>query len=61
MFPAINFGLLSDDAPTFKDEAQLKKNQELKKSISGDFTYRLPWVDDIEKKQFLSELGKETA
>lgn len=57
LFPAINFGLLSDDAPTFKDETQLKKNQLLKKSISGDLTYRLPWIDDIDKNEFLFELG----
>ena len=60
LFPAINFGLLSDDAPTFKDETQLKKNQLLKQSISSDRTYRLPWVDADEKSEFLSELGKET-
>ena len=61
IFPAINHGLKSDDAPTFKDENQLSKNKLLKQSMSGDVSYRLPWANDAEKNEFLSELGKETA
>lgn len=59
IFPAINHGLKSDDAPTFKDENQLNQNKLLKQSIAGNYSYRLPWVDENEKVEFLSELGKD--
>ncbi|HCY27849.1 MAG TPA: glycosyltransferase family 2 protein, partial [Alteromonas macleodii] len=36
VYPAINTGLNSDDAPTFKNPEQLEKNRALKKKISKD-------------------------
>ncbi|MDP5254346.1 MULTISPECIES: glycosyltransferase family 2 protein [unclassified Vibrio] len=56
VFPAINSGLHSDDAPTFKDEEQLKRNQELKRSMENDQSYRLPWKDEVDMHEFMSEI-----
>lgn len=56
VYPAINTGLNSDDAPTFKNPEQREKNRALKKKISKDAHKRQAWVDTEEKKEFLKEV-----
>lgn len=56
VYPAINTGLNSDDAPTFKNPEQLEKNRALKKKISKDAHKREPWVNTDEEKEFLEEI-----
>jgi GT2 family glycosyltransferase len=56
VYPAINTGLNSDDAPTFKNPEQLEKNRALKKIISKDAHKREAWVDAVEKNEFLKEI-----
>jgi len=56
VYPAINTGLNSDDAPTFKDPEQLEKNRALKKKISKDAHKREPWINIDEKNEFLKEI-----
>jgi hypothetical protein len=56
VYPAINTGLNSDDAPTFKNPEQLEKNRALKKKISKDARKREPWVTTDEKNEFLKEI-----
>ena len=56
VYPAINTGLNSDDAPTFKDPEQLEKNRALKKKISKDAHKREPWVNTDEENEFLEEI-----
>ena len=56
VYPAINTGLNSDDAPTFKNPEQLEKNRALKKKISKDAHKREPWVNTEEENEFLKEI-----
>jgi hypothetical protein len=56
VYPAINTGLNSDDAPTFKNPEQLEKNRTLKKKISKESHKREAWVDTNEKVEFLQEI-----
>ena len=56
VYPAINTGLNSDDAPTFKNPEQLEKNRALKKKISKDAHKREPWVNTDEENEFLEEI-----
>lgn len=56
VYPAINTGLNSDDAPTFKNPEQLEKNRALKKKISKDAHKREAWLDTEEKTEFLKEI-----
>ena len=56
VYPAINTGLNSDDAPTFKNPEQLEKNRALKKKISKDSHKREPWVNTDEENEFLEEI-----
>ena len=56
VYPAINTGLNSDDAPTFKNPEQLEKNRALKKKISKDSHKREAWVDTRDKSEFLKEV-----
>ncbi len=56
VYPAINTGLNSDDAPTFKNPEQLEKNRALKKEISKDSHKREAWVDTRDKSEFLKEV-----
>ena len=56
VYPAINTGLNSDDAPTFKNPEQLEKNRALKKKISKDSHKREVWVDTRDKSEFLKEV-----
>ncbi|MCU7554457.1 glycosyltransferase family 2 protein [Alteromonas sp. ASW11-19] len=56
VYPAINTGLNSDDAPTFKNPEQLEKNRALKKEISKESHKRAAWVDANEKADFLKEI-----
>ncbi len=56
IYPAINTGLISDDAPTFKNPEQLEKNRALKKEISKESHKRAAWVDAKEKAEFLKEI-----
>jgi hypothetical protein len=56
VFPAINKGVTSNDAPTYKDKGQLERNKKLKMSLKQDNSFKLPWKDDAEKSEFLSEI-----
>lgn len=56
VYPAINTGLNSDDAPTFKNPEQLEKNRALKKEISKDSHKREAWLDGLDKSEFLKEV-----
>ncbi len=56
VYPAINNGLNSDDAPTFKNPEQLEKNRALKKKISKDAHKREAWLNSEEKNEFLKEI-----
>lgn len=56
VYPAINTGLNSDDAPTFKNPEQLEKNRALKKKISKDAHKREAWINNEEKNEFLNEI-----
>ncbi len=56
VYPAINTGLNSDDAPTFKNPEQLEKNRALKKKIRKESQKREAWVDAKEKSEFLLEI-----
>ncbi len=57
VYPAINTGLNSDDAPTFKNPEQLEKNRELKKKISKESHKREAWLDKKERQEFLEEIN----
>jgi hypothetical protein len=57
VYPAINTGLNSDDAPTFKNPEQLEKNRALKKKISKDAHKREPWINIDAKNEFLKEIN----
>lgn len=57
VYPAINSGLDSDDAPTFKNPEQLEKNRALKMKIKKESHKREAWVDKAEKKEFLEEIA----
>jgi glycosyltransferase involved in cell wall biosynthesis len=57
VFPAINQGLVSEDAPTYKDQAQLERNKRLKKSLKKDTSFKLPWRNMVEKTEFLREIS----
>lgn len=57
VYPAINTGLESDDAPTFKNPEQLEKNRALKKKISKESHKREAWLGDNEKQEFLEEVN----
>ncbi len=57
VYPAINTGLNSDDAPTFKNPEQLEKNRALKKKISKESHKREAWLDSIERQEFLEEIN----
>lgn len=57
VYPAINTGLNSDDAPTFKNTEQLEKNRELKKKISKESHKREAWLDKKERQEFLEEIN----
>lgn len=56
LFAAIDHGLLSQDAPTFKDANQLKRNQALKKQLGHQHGFCWPWKDDAEMLELLAEL-----
>ena len=57
VYPAINSGLNSDDAPTFKNPEQLEKNRALKKKISKESHKREAWLDKQERQEFLEEIN----
>lgn len=57
VYPAINTGLESDDAPTFKNPEQLEKNRALKKKISKESHKREAWLDKKERQEFLEEIN----
>lgn len=57
VYPAINTGLNSDDAPTFKNPDQLEKNRALKKKISKESHKREAWLDKKERQEFLEEIN----
>tara|TARA_Y200000002_G_C22674423_1_gene661447 strand:- start:365 stop:1681 length:1317 start_codon:yes stop_codon:yes gene_type:complete len=57
VYPAINTGLNSDDAPTFKNPDQLEKNRALKKKISKESHKREAWLDKKERQEFLEEVN----
>lgn len=57
VYPAINAGLNSDDAPTFKNPEQLEKNRALKKKISKESHKREAWLDKQERQEFLEEIN----
>lgn len=57
VYPAINTGLNSDDAPTFKNPDQLEKNRALKKKISKESHKREAWLDKQERLEFLEEIN----
>ncbi|MDP5254326.1 MULTISPECIES: glycosyltransferase family 2 protein [unclassified Vibrio] len=59
LFPAIDHGLLSQDAPTFKNEAQLKRNQALKQRINHQTRCPWPWKDEAEKVEFLADISEQ--
>ena len=56
VYPAINTGLNSDDAPTFKNPEQLEKNRALKKKISKESHKREAWIGRQERQEFLEEI-----
>ena len=56
VYPAINTGLNSDDAPTFKNPEQLEKNRALKKKISKESHKREAWIGKQERQEFLEEI-----
>ncbi|VEL98590.1 glycosyl transferase family 2 [Alteromonas sp. 76-1] len=56
VYPAINTGLISDDAPTFKNPVQLEKNRALKKKIGKESHKREAWLDGVDRSEFLKEI-----
>ena len=57
VFPAINQGVVSEDAPTYKDQAQLDRNKKLKITLKKDNTFKFPWKNTAEKSIFLKEMS----
>ena len=51
----IRGGLEADDAPTFKDKAEIAANQELFHRIKREPVFRFPWSTDDEQARFLDE------
>jgi hypothetical protein len=52
----ISGGMVADDAPTFKDNATVQKNEELFARIKSEPIYRHPWHTDEEKAEFVAEM-----
>ncbi len=44
------------DVPSFIDHAQVERNLEIARPLMTDQTYRAPWRDDSELKQFRAEM-----
>lgn len=59
VFPCIDYGLLSEDAPTYKDPDQLAANKAIKKLLKGDISYKEPWIDENDKDTFLKEIASD--
>ena len=52
----IEGGLQADDAPTFKDKANVAKNEALFDALKQEPVFRHPWQTDEERARFLGEL-----
>jgi glycosyltransferase involved in cell wall biosynthesis len=52
----ISGGMIADDAPTFKDNATIQKNEELFARIKSEPIYRHPWHTDAERDDFVAEM-----
>lgn len=59
-FVSIAGGLISVDAATHRDEEEVARNFDiLKKSMEEGFSYKNPWVDEVEKSQILSDINEK--
>ena len=59
VYPCIKGGILSKDAKTFKDEAQLRKNKLVKKKLTSqpdEVKFVFPWLNEHERIKFLSDV-----
>lgn len=54
----IEGGLVGDDAPTFKDKANIARNEILFTELKKEAPYRHPWSTDAERLRFLGEQKK---
>lgn len=52
----ITGGVVADDAPTFKDRANIAKNEQLFEQIKDEPIYRFPWHTPEEKEEFRKEM-----
>jgi glycosyltransferase involved in cell wall biosynthesis len=48
-------GLASDDAPSFRDEEQVRHNRQVAEQLIGQSLFRRPWRDEDERSEFLAE------
>jgi glycosyltransferase involved in cell wall biosynthesis len=54
----IEGGLVGDDAPTFKDKANIARNEALFTELKKEAPFRSPWYNDEERLRFLAEQKK---
>jgi GT2 family glycosyltransferase len=48
-------GLLNDDAVSFRDPEQVRRNREVAAGLGGEPLFRAPWRDTAERDEFLAE------
>ena len=53
----ISGGITANDAPTFKDKANIIRNQELFEKLRDEQIYRHPWNDEAERDEFIAEMA----
>jgi GT2 family glycosyltransferase len=48
-------GLFSDDAASFRDPDQVRRNREVAAGLAGEPLFRAPWLGPVERGEFLAE------
>jgi glycosyltransferase involved in cell wall biosynthesis len=58
LFATFRGGLIENDASSYRDEDQVKRNRVLRKKMANDQVYKKPWRNLLQKIEFLWEVFK---